>query len=150
LEPAFECEIEIIELTDSIGADLTKEFAELCCFALDSESSRDGWTVTLVFTDDEHLTRLHDKFMGIPEPTDIITFPDDEQLGGDVVISVEQADRQRIDDRWSLDDELRFLVVHGALHLAGWDDQTPELRSAMLERQRAIIQLFQKLPSNRR
>ena len=147
---AFECEIEIIELTDSISADLTAELGELCCFALDCEASEDEWAVTLVLTNDEHLIRLHDKFMGIPEATDIMTFPDGERLGGDVVISVEQADRQRIDDGWSLADELRFLVVHGALHLAGWDDQSPELRTAMLERQRTIIRKFQKLPSNSR
>ena len=49
--------------------------------------------------------------MGIPEPTDIMTFPSDDEPGGDIVISVEQADRQRNDDGWKLAGELRFLVA---------------------------------------
>jgi rRNA maturation RNase YbeY len=108
------------------------------------------WTVSLVLTDDAHLTRLHDEFMGIPETTDIMTFPDDDDPGGDIVISVEQAERQRHDDGWSLDTELQFLVVHGVLHLAGWDDATDELRGQMLDRQRAILAEFQNDPSSSR
>ncbi|MCC6673962.1 MAG: rRNA maturation RNase YbeY, partial [Thermomicrobiales bacterium] len=94
------------------------------------------------FTDDEHIARLHREFMGIPGPTDILTFADDEERGGDIVISVDQADRQRQDDDWSLLEELRFLTVHGALHLTGWDDATDTQRQEMLDRQRALIAQF--------
>ena len=66
--------------------------------------------------------------MQIPATTDIMTFPSDDAPGGDIVISVPQADRQRLDDGWDLPSELRFLVTHGALHLAGWDDATSEQR----------------------
>jgi rRNA maturation RNase YbeY len=88
--------------------------------------------------------------MDIPEPTDIMTFPDDDQPGGDIVISVEQAERQRHDDAWPLAQELRFLVLHGALHLTGWDDATADLRAAMLDRQRAILAAFQNDPLSSR
>jgi rRNA maturation RNase YbeY len=141
-----ECEIEIIDLTESIDQNLAAELSELCCFALRREDARTGWTVSIALTDDERITRLHDVFMGIAEPTDIITFPDDDQPGGDIVISVDQADRQRHDEAWTLDQELRFLVLHGALHLVGWDDATNELRAAMLDRQRAILAAFQSDP----
>lgn len=138
-----ECEIEILDLTESIDQKLAAELSELCCFALRREDARTGWTVSIALTDDEHIKRLHDEFMGIAEPTDIITFPDDDQPGGDIVISIDQADRQRHDEAWSLDQELRFLVLHGALHLVGWDDATDELRAAMLDRQRVILAEFQ-------
>ncbi len=72
------------------------------------------WEIALVLTSDAHLTELHAEFMGIPEPTDIMTFPSDEELGGDIVISIEQAERQRHDDEWDLASEVRFLVTHGA------------------------------------
>lgn len=140
----------MIDLTESIDSDVAAELEQLCCFALGIEAGDSNWTVSVVLTGDDHLTRLHDEFMGIPEPTDIMTFPDDDDPGGDIVISVDQANRQRVDDGWSLSDELRFLVVHGALHLAGWDDVTTELRAAMLERQRAIIDRFQNDRSNNR
>ncbi len=148
--PNSACEIEVVDLTDSIPADLAAEIAELCCFALRDESGGPAWSLSIVLTDDEHLTRLHGEFMDIPEPTDIMTFPDDDQPGGDIVISVEQAERQRHDDAWPLAQELRFLVLHGALHLTGWDDATADLRAAMLDRQRAILAAFQNDPLSSR
>ncbi len=148
--PAFHCEVEAFDLTETIEPDVAAELERLCCFALALEDRESRWTVSLVLTDDAHITRLHDEFMGIPEPTDIMTFPDDDDPGGDIVISVDQANRQRVDDDWSLAGELRFLVVHGVLHLTGWDDATGELRTAMLDRQRAIIARFQNDPSSRR
>ena len=101
------------------------------------------WELTIVLTSDAHLTDLHAEFLDVAEPTDIMTFPSDGDLGGDIVISVEQAERQRHDDGWDLNEELRFLVTHGALHLAGWDDGTDLERAEMLARQRAIIASYQ-------
>jgi rRNA maturation RNase YbeY len=144
------CEVELVDLTESIESELAAELTELCCFALQRESDESSWTISIVLTSDEHLTRLHGEFMGIPEATDIMTFPDEDQPGGDIVISVEQAERQKHDDGWALAQELRFLVLHGVLHLTGWDDATDRLRTAMLERQRAILADFQTDPSSSR
>ena len=109
------------------------------------------WIVALVFTSDAHLTALHAEFMDTAEPTDIMTFPYDDESGGDIVISLDQAERQRHDDGWDLSAELRFLVTHGALHLAGWDDASRSDRAEMLARQRTIIDEFQSgvVSSNR-
>jgi probable rRNA maturation factor len=144
------CEVELVDFTDSIDSELAAELTELCCFALQRERVDSKWTVSIVLTGDNHLIRLHDEFMGIPEPTDILTFPDEDQPGGDIVISVEQAERQRHDDAWTLAHELKFLVLHGVLHLAGWDDASEQLRADMLDRQRAILADFQSDPSRSR
>ena len=146
----FDCEIDVVDLTESISSALAAELAELCCFALGAEGRESVWIIAIVLTSDDHIGRLHQEFMDIAGPTDILTFPGDETPGGDIVISVEQAERQRHDDDWSLVDELRFLVVHGALHLAGWDDTTDRQRGAMLDRQRQIIGLFQADSSSAR
>lgn len=135
-------EVDLVDLTGAIKPAAATELAALCRFALETDSGTSGWTVALVFTDDEHIARLHREFIGIPGPTDILTFADDEERGGDIVISVDQADRQRQDDDWSLLEELRFLTVHGALHLTGWDDATDTQRQEMLDRQRALITQF--------
>lgn len=144
------CEIDTVDLTASLDPELTAELAELCCFALEIERGVQNWMIALVLTSDEHIGQLHQQFMGIPGPTDILTFEDDESSGGDIVISVEQAERQRHDDDWSLAEELRFLVVHGALHLTGWNDASSDQRAAMLDRQRQIIREFQADSSNTR
>jgi probable rRNA maturation factor len=137
------CEVELVDLTESLEKGLLEDLAALCCFALDQAEMQGAWEVALVLTTDAHLTELHGEFMDIPEPTDIMTFPSDEEPDGDIIISVEQAERQRHDDGWELAAELRFLVVHGVLHLAGWDDTLPEDRAKMLARQRDIVTAFQ-------
>lgn len=139
----FTCAVEANDLTESIDDALLDELGRFCCFTLDQEGMVGDWEIALLFTSDEHMCALHAEFMGLPETTDILTFPADESHGGDIVISVAQADRQRIDDKWDLESELRFLVAHGALHLAGWNDESVADRDAMLEQQRTILARFQ-------
>ena len=94
------------------------------------------------------LQALHRDFMGIDTPTDIMTFPTDDEgegcRGGDLVISVDHARTQA--GAWGMSpaDEIRFLVVHGLLHLLGWRDDTDEERERMLERQQALLDSWQR------
>ena len=74
------------------------------------------WSV--VFADDELVTQLNQTYRNKQGTTDVLSFPQDDPLLGDVVISVPQADRQR---PGSLKDELLILLIHGLLHLLGHD-----------------------------
>ncbi len=151
MELPLSCSVEPVDLTGTFDESFLSELAELCCFSLERAGMAGDWEIALVLTSEAHLTELHAEFMGIPEPTDIMTFPSDEELGGDIVISIEQAERQRHDDEWDLASEVRFLVTHGALHLAGWDDASARDRAAMLARQREILTAFQSSdPSSNR
>ncbi len=119
----------------------------LVTYILRAEQAAGAWTVSVVFTSDDALQRLHAQFMDLDSPTDIMTFPyadEDAEFGaqdqgGDIVISVDRAREQAGDEGWPLDAELRFLVAHGLLHLLGWVDHTPEKRQAMLARQRELL-----------
>ena len=111
----------------------------------------------LILTDDRELAALNVEHMGHEGPTDVLSFPllpvgafprhagqDQSARGqpparfvlppgrrphlGDIVISVERAAAQATA---SLEDELRQLVVHGVLHVCGWDHATPAERDAM-------------------
>jgi probable rRNA maturation factor len=88
----------------------------------------------------EEMTELHQRYMGEEGPTDVLSFPLDEEGGhpdegprmlGDVVICPEVAASQSDD----LDAELRLLLVHGILHLLGYDHETEDERARMWERQ---------------
>lgn len=140
------CSLETVDLTKTLDKNFLESASDLGCFALEQEMVDGEWEITLVFTSDAHIAELHAEFMGIPDPTDIMTFPTDDVLGGDIVISIDRAEIQRHDDGWDLPSELRFLVAHGVLHLAGWDDSTAEEREKMLDRQREIIIAFQAEP----
>jgi probable rRNA maturation factor len=78
------------------------------------------------------MSELHVKFAGEQGPTDVLSFTMDEDgLLGDVVICPEVAAKQSKD----LSAELRLLLVHGILHLLGYDHQEDQERAAMWERQ---------------
>jgi len=106
--------------------------------------------VSIVLVDDREMQRMHADFMDIDEPTDVMTFPSEQEDGGpagDIVISVERAAEQGAENGLSTEDEVIFLAIHGVLHLTGWDDHSDADRAAMLDRQRSIIAGFS--PSKR-
>jgi rRNA maturation RNase YbeY len=114
----------------------------LLAHGLAEEGEEGEWVFAFRFVDDAEIGRLHDAFMGDASPTDIITFPydpEDGERGGDIVISVDTAARNAAEHSWSTGDELRFLVLHGLLHVLGWDDASDAARDAMLARQHSLM-----------
>lgn len=93
--------------------------------------------LTLVLTSDEEIRALNRDFLGNDAPTDVLSFPaseTDPETGrpylGDVVISLQRATEQATARGHSLEAESQLLVVHGVLHLLGYDhaDATDEIR----------------------
>ena len=83
--------------------------------------------VSLLLADDSFIQQLNKEYRRLDKPTDVLSFAqDDQELLGDVAISVETARRQAKSARWPLSSELALLGVHGLLHLAGYDDTTEE------------------------
>jgi probable rRNA maturation factor len=90
--------------------------------------------VTIVLVSDRRMTALHQEFLNMPGATDVITFQD-----GDIFVSVETAKRNAQRFQTSLRDEIRLYVVHGLLHLQGFDDTMPAKARAMNSMQRRIL-----------
>jgi rRNA maturation RNase YbeY len=126
-----------------VPAELTDErIADLITHCLIEEAATGNWQVAAAFMDDSEMRFLHAQFMNDPESTDILTFPydDPDTSGGDIAICVPVAAEQAMDNGTSLADELAFLLLHGVLHLVGYDDQSDDDRSVMLARQQAILE----------
>ena len=83
---------------------------------------------------DHRMSRLHRKFLGQTGPTDVLTFQH-----GEIFISVETAKRQARAFGNSLVRELRLYIVHGLLHLHGFDDRTPAGARKMKTAQEKIL-----------
>ena len=88
-------------------------------------------SVTVVFVSDKKMRGLNDEFRGKNSTTDVLSFPFDadefetgENLLGDIVISVEQAARQASENGLELETEIKQLILHGILHLCGYDHET--------------------------
>jgi len=91
--------------------------------------------VTICFVDDREIARLNRRFRGKPKPTDVLSFPangtgasdfpqeDGKKVLGDIAISPEAARRNAKRFGRTLDEEIRVLILHGVLHLAGYDHE---------------------------
>ena len=97
--------------------------------------------VHVLLADDATLRRLNRQFRGKDEPTDVLSFPagpsgvfsSQKELAGDLAISFEIAARQARQFGHTLSDEVRVLVLHGLLHLAGFDHEQDKGQMAARE-----------------
>jgi probable rRNA maturation factor len=124
-----------------------KSFAENLLKVLNLENAE----LSLVFTDDKNIRKLNREWRNKDKPTDVLSFPQDFppkdfnenftpegelkraledckncHLLGDIVISLETAQRQAEEYGWSLEEELERLILHGLVHLLGFDHETSE------------------------
>lgn len=90
-----------------------------------------NYELVITFVDDKYIRRLNRKFLGRNYATDVMAFPMDENFTpsnirrmvlGDVIISVQRAKIQAKRFKNSFNNELALLVIHGTLHLLGYDD----------------------------
>lgn len=105
--------------------------------------------VTVVITDDERVRELNRRYRGVDLPTDVLAFggvaegfveaPDLPPYLGDVVISYPRVQAQAEEQGHSPAEELALLVIHGVLHLLGYDHESSEEKAIMWARQEEIL-----------
>lgn len=108
--------------------------------------------VSLVLSDDSYIHQLNRQYRGKDCPTDVLSFalnegeePEvidgpEENLLGDIIISIETAVRQAQEYGHSLEREMAFLVLHGMLHLLGYDHETEEDRNEMRQEEEYVLE----------
>jgi len=119
----------------------------LVCRALAAEGIEQA-EIGIVLVDDRRIAAVHRRWLGVPGPTDVITFDLSAgaagpsrgvMLAGDIVVSTETARRMARAVGWTPRQEVAYCIVHGILHLTGYDDQTVAGRRAMRARERAVM-----------
>jgi len=139
----------------------------LAVAALAMEGVRGGTELSIFFVEKDDMIDLNREHMGENGPTDVLSFPIDggevlestsgpsggtrgpdrsppdrgdmPLLLGDIVICPEVAVAQAASHAGTVDDELALLVVHGVLHILGWDHDTADKTLAMQQREREIL-----------
>lgn len=91
--------------------------------------------IEVTIVDDDDIARVHGDFLDDPTPTDVITFHH-----GEILISADTAERQGREHGQSVDHEVALYLVHGLMHLAGWDDHEAAEAREMARRQEGILQ----------
>jgi probable rRNA maturation factor len=101
--------------------------------------------LAILLTGDEQLQELNRTYLGYDEPTDVLSFPAGESFPktesylGDIAISVPMAERQAAREKHTLAGELVLLVIHGILHLLGYDHVDPSDQDEMWDIQQRIL-----------
>ena len=119
--------------------------------ALEQHPLEDANSLTVVVTGDQALRELNRRHRGLDRTTDVLAFanetrgpfvdaPGIPRYLGDVIISFPMAKRQAIEAENDVSAELQLLVIHGVLHLLGYDDRAEPERARMWQAQRAVLE----------
>lgn len=106
------------------------------------DAGRPKADVSIAVVDDATIAQLHGEFLDDPTPTDVLSFVLDdtpESFEGEVVVSAETAASSAPRYGNTPEDELLLYVIHGALHLVGYDDTTPRDRAVMRKHEKKYL-----------
>lgn len=136
-----------VQIDDSFSSLVTPDLILSAAYStLASHQVAENSELSIVLTNDNTLKDLNTEFRQVDAPTDVLSFPADEidpETGkkyiGDIVISVDRAIEQAQNGRYSLQSELQLLIVHGVLHLLGYDHLEKADQIIMWNRQKEIL-----------
>ncbi|QKT07723.1 rRNA maturation RNase YbeY [Gordonia sp. X0973] len=144
-----------IELANESGVEVPTDLVlDVAKFAIARMDVHPGAELSVIFVDLDTMADLHMKWMDLPGPTDVMSFPMDELTPGagrpdadepgpatlgDIVLCPEFADTQAKEAGHPFEHELAVLTVHGVLHLLGYDHAEPEEEREMFGLQGAIL-----------
>lgn len=139
------------ETTAKIDA---REFVDLARYVFDAMFLHPATELSITFVDDKAMSELHEEWMDLEGPTDVMSFPMDELregregelapegLLGDIVICPTVAAQQARIAGHSSEEEMLLLLTHGILHLLGYDHVEPEEERVMFTLQRKLLLTF--------
>lgn len=144
-----------IEVSNESGVDVSEaELISVARFVLERMDVNPGAELSMILLDSEAMADLHLRWMDLPGPTDVMSFPMDElepggrpdapepgpSMLGDIVLCPQFAADQAKAAGHPLAHELALLTVHGVLHLLGYDHGEPEEEKEMFGLQRELLQ----------
>jgi probable rRNA maturation factor len=119
-----------------------KRMREVVRAVLDGEGVPDA-EISLAFVDNPTIHQLNQRYLGHDEPTDVLSFPLSEpaakRLTGELVIGVEVARAQAAQRGHDVQAELALYVIHGLLHLCGFEDKSDDTAARMRDRERYYL-----------
>lgn len=129
-------------------------FSEGIQFELQNESKIKNWiksvieengkqltVLNFILTSDEEVHRINKQYLQHDTYTDIITFPmsDKEVIEGDIFVSIDRIKDNAKQLDVQFENELHRVLIHGVLHLIGFDDKTPELKIEMRNKENSCL-----------
>jgi probable rRNA maturation factor len=145
--------IELHDETNELSEEQVKLVETIINFAAAEENVPKGTEVSITFVDDEAIRQINKEYRNKDSVTDVISFAlnDDESdlfdknipnLLGDIIVSYPRAVFQAKEYGHTIDRELGFLVVHGFLHLLGYDHMNEQEEKVMFKRQEELFEAY--------
>lgn len=151
--------IEIVNEQDKINftSEYEKIAEDVIKAALKYEGVKEDCYVFVTLTDNENIREINNEQRGIDSATDVLSFPvlefengqmlvgvgdyyEDKLILGDVVLSLERTEEQRIEFNHSFEREMGYLICHSMLHLLGYDHETDDERAVMRTKEEEILE----------
>jgi len=123
--------------------------------ALKVQNRKDDPEVSIALVDDMYIRDLNFNFRHIDKPTDVLSFPmddpiaidspmmeDEDNLLGDIIVSMETAERQAAEYGHSLLREMAYLTAHGMFHLLGYDHDVERARHEMRDKEEKVMSIL--------
>ncbi len=127
-------------------------FERLAVFVLEREEAPVAVELSIAIVELDEMVELNGRFREKEGPTDVLSFPCDDPCAvvepgepvtlGDVVLAPEVAERQAEEYGHTVEEELNLLLVHGVLHLLGYDHEEDEAAAAMQLRERSLLEAW--------
>jgi probable rRNA maturation factor len=143
------------------GEELYKLIEDTVLTCLKHENFNYNCEIYIMLTDNDNIQKLNKEFRDIDSPTDVLSFPlinmvegditslegdinldENALMLGDIVISLETANKQAIEYEHSLERELTFLTSHGIYHLLGYDHQDFDSEMKMITKQEEVLKIL--------
>lgn len=141
-----------IEVANESGLDVSEEeLISVARFVIDRMNVHPAAELSMVLLDSNSMADLHMRWMDLPGPTDVMSFPmdelrpgragvePDEGILGDIVLCPAVAERQAVEAGHAAVEELLLLTTHGILHLLGFDHAQEQDKAEMFELQRQLL-----------
>ena len=116
------------------ATDVDNDWLNSTCKNILNDKNHDTATISIILTNDKQLLQLKKQFFKQDALTDVITFnleEDNDPIEGEIYISLNRVSANAREFKQDIRKELKRVIIHGILHLLGYDDQTPEDKKAM-------------------
>ena len=115
-------------------ADLDDDWLNSTCRHILNDKDQNTANISIILTNDKKLLQLTNKYFQQDVLTDVITFnleEDGDPIDGEIYISLNQVSENATEFKQDTGGELKRVIIHGCLHLLGYDDQTPKGKKIM-------------------
>ena len=140
--------ISILDKVNYLRGEQKKSLKSKALFILKTLNVSGNKELCLAFVNDEEMRKLNADYRNINRTTDVLSFPQDgpdDSILGDVIISIDTAIRRSKLQRLSIEREIYKLIIHGILHLLGYDHKKKNEAKVMREKELEILSSVESL-----